>query len=108
MMEQQSKIVILITTSSEGEARKVADLLLNEKKAACVNIVPKVESLYWWQGNIESAQENLLIVKTNTAKLKEITNLIKKVHAYEVPEIIALPIIGGNEDYIKWLDTILE
>jgi len=107
-MERQSKIVILITTSSEGEARKVADLLLNERKAACVNIVPKVESLFWWQGNIESAQENLLIVKTNTAKLKEITNLIKKVHTYEVPEIIALPIIGGNEDYIKWLDTILE
>ncbi len=107
-MEQQSKIVILITTSSEGEARKIADLLLNERKAACVNIVPKVESLFWWQGNIESAQENLLIVKTNTAKLKEITDLIKKVHTYEVPEIIALPIIGGNEDYIKWLDTILE
>ena len=107
-MEQQSKIVILITTSSEGEARKVADLLLNERKAACVNIVPKVESLFWWQGNIELVQENLLIVKTNTAKLKEITDLIKKVHTYEVPEIIALPIIGGNEDYIKWLDTILE
>ncbi len=107
-MEQQSKIVILITTSSEGEARKIADLLLNDGKAACVNIVPKVESLFWWQGNIESAQENLLIVKTNTAKLKEITDLIKKVHTYEVPEIIALPIIGGNEDYIKWLDTILE
>ena len=108
MIKQQSKIVILITTSSEGEARKIADLLLNERKAACVNIVPKVESLYWWQGNIESAQEYLLIVKTNTAKLKEITDLIKKVHTYEVPEIIALPIIGGNEDYIKWLDTILE
>ncbi|HUS04642.1 MAG TPA: divalent-cation tolerance protein CutA [Dehalococcoidia bacterium] len=108
MMEQQSKIVILITTSSEGEARKVADLLLNERKAACVNIVPKVESLFWWQGKIESAQENLLIVKTNTAKLKEITDLIKKVHTYEVPEIIALPIIGGNEDYIKWLDAILK
>ena len=107
-MEQQSKIVILITTSSEGEARKVADLLLNERKAACVNIVPKVESLFWWQGNIELVQENLLIVKTNTAKLKEITDLIKKVHTYEVPEIIGLPIIGGNEDYIKWLDTILE
>lgn len=108
MMKQRGKIVILITTSSEGEARKIADMLLNERKAACVNIVPKVESLFWWQGNIESAQENLLIVKTNTAKLKEITDLIKKVHTYEVPEIIALPIIGGNEDYIKWLDTILE
>jgi len=107
-MEQQSKIVILITTSSEGEARKLADLLLSERKAACVNIVPKVESLFWWQGKIESAQENLLVVKTNAAKLKEITDLIKKVHTYEVPEIIALPIIGGNEDYIKWLDTILE
>jgi len=107
-MEQQSKIVILITTSSEGEARKIADLLLNERKAACVNIVPKVESLFWWQSKIESAHESLLVVKTNIDKLKEITDLVKKVHTYEVPEIIALPIIGGSEDYIKWLDTVLE
>jgi periplasmic divalent cation tolerance protein len=108
MMEEQSKIVIFITTGSEEEAHRIADQLLNQRKAACINIVPKIDSLFWWQDKLDSAQESLLIVKTKASKLKEITELVKRVHSYEVPEIIALPIIGGNEDYLKWLDTTLE
>ena len=108
MVEEQSKIVILITTGSEEEAHRIADQLLNQRKAACVNIVPRVDSLFWWQGKLDSAQESLLIVKTKASKLKEITKLVKRVRSYEVPEVIALPIIGGNEDYLKWLDTTLE
>ncbi len=108
MVEEQSKIVILITTGSEEEAHRIADQLLNQRKAACVNIMPKVDSLFWWQGKLDSAQESLLVIKTKTSKLKEITELVKKVHSYEVPEVIALPIVGGNEDYLKWLDTTLE
>ena len=108
MVEEQSKIVILITTGSEEEAHRIADQLLNQRKAACVNIVPRVDSLFWWQGKLDSAQESLLVIKTKTSKLKEITELVKKVHSYEVPEVIALPIVGGNEDYLKWLDTTLE
>jgi periplasmic divalent cation tolerance protein len=108
MVEEQSKIVILITTSSEEEARRIAGQLLNQRKAACVNIVPKVDSLFWWQGKLDSAQESLIVIKTKASKLKEITELIKKVHSYEVPEVIALPIVGGNEDYLKWLDITLE
>jgi periplasmic divalent cation tolerance protein len=108
MVEEQSKIVILITTSSEEEAHRIADQLLNQRKAACVNIMPKVDSLFWWQGKLDSAQETLLVIKTKASKLKEITELVKKVHSYEVPEVIALPIVGGNEDYLKWLDTTLE
>ena len=108
MVEEQSKIVILITTSSEEEAHRIADQLLDQRKAACVNIVPKVDSLFWWQGKLDSAQESLLVIKTKASKLKEITELVKRVHSYEVPEVIALPIVGGNEDYLKWLDTTLE
>ncbi|MDH5364570.1 MAG: divalent-cation tolerance protein CutA [Dehalococcoidia bacterium] len=108
MVEEQSKIVILITTGSEEEAHRIADQLLNQRKAACVNIMPRVDSLFWWQGKLDSAQESLLVIKTKASKLKEITELVKKVHSYEVPEVIALPIVGGNEDYLKWLDTTLE
>jgi periplasmic divalent cation tolerance protein len=69
-----------------------------------VNIVPAVESHYWWQDKKESAQELLLIVKTQTKLLDELVALVKKNHPYSIPEIIAMPIIGGNEDYLKWVD----
>jgi len=108
MVDKQSNIVILITTSSAEEAHRIADQLLNQRKAACVNIIPRVDSLFWWQGKLDSARESLMVIKTKTSKLKEITELVKKVHSYEVPEVIALPIVGGNEDYLKWLDTSLE
>ena len=103
-MKNTNKIVILVTTRSEPEAHKIADLLLNRRKAACVNIVPKIESSFWWQGKLDSAQESLLIIKTKASLLSEIVDIVKAAHSYEVPEIMALPIIGGNEDYLKWID----
>ena len=103
-MKQTGKVVIFITTSSEQEARKLADQLLTKRKAACVNIVSKVDSSFWWQGKLDSARESLLIIKTRASLLHEVIELVKSVHSYEVPEIIALPIIGGSEDYLKWID----
>ena len=103
-MKQTGKVVIFITTGTEAEAHKIAELLLGQKKAACVNIVPRVDSSFWWQGKLNSAQESLLIIKTTASLLSEIIELVKSVHSYEVPEIIALPIIGGSEDYLKWID----
>jgi periplasmic divalent cation tolerance protein len=103
-MKETGKIVILITTSSEPEAHKIAELLLSRRKAACVNIVPRVDSSFWWQGKLDSARESLLIIKTEASLLPEIIDLVKTAHSYEVPEIIVLPIIGGNEDYLKWID----
>ena len=79
-------------------------MLLNQRKAACVNIVPNVSSLFWWQDKLDSAQESLLIVKTKASLLDEIIRLVKEIHSYDVPEIIALPIIGGNQDYLEWID----
>jgi len=104
-MKQTGAIVILVTASSEGEARKIAEQLLTRKKAACVNIVPRIHSSFWWQGKLDSAQESLLIIKTKASLLHEIIDLVKEIHSYEVPEIIALPIIGGNEDYLNWIDA---
>ena len=103
-MKEADKIVALITTSSEEEARKIAELLVNEKKAACVNIVPGVDSVFWWEDKLDSARESLLLVKTKASLFPEIVELVKRMHSYEVPEIIALPIIAGSEDYLKWLD----
>jgi len=103
-MKNVDNIVVLVTTSSEPEARKIAELLLSRRKAACINIVPRVDSSFWWQEKLESARESLLIIKTKASLLSEIVELVKSAHGYEVPEIIALPIVGGNEDYLKWIN----
>ena len=102
-MQEFTDIVLFITTADTEEARRIADALLNERKAACVNIVPGIDSLFWWQGKLDSAQENLLIVKTRASVLDEIVRLVRELHSYDVPEIIALPIIGGNQDYLEWM-----
>lgn len=102
--EPNNIIIIFITTATEEEAHSIAELLLNQKKAACVNIVPRVSSQFWWEGKLNSAQESLLIVKTKSSLLPEITDLVKGVHSYDIPEIIALPIVGGNEDYLQWIE----
>ena len=104
-MKATDRIIVLITAGSEEEAHKIAELLINEKKAACVNIVPGVDSLFHWKGKIDSARESLLLVKTRASLLPEIISLVKEIHSYEVPEIIALPIMGGSEDYLEWLDS---
>jgi periplasmic divalent cation tolerance protein len=98
-------IVVLITAGSEEEGHKIAKLLVKERKAACVNIVPGVHSLFRWKGKLDSARESLLLVKTKALLFPEIVELVKRTHSYEVPEIIALPIIGGSEEYLEWLDS---
>lgn len=103
-MEGFADIVIFITTANAEEAQRIADVLLKERKAACVNIVPRVSSTFWWQGKLDSAEESLLVVKTKASALDEIVSLVKKYHSYDVPEVIALPVIGGNPDYLEWID----
>ena len=103
-MEEPKYIIILITTDSKKEAELIARALLEHKKAACVNILSGVDSYFWWENNIDSAQEILLVVKSKASLLSEIVDLVKKTHSYEVPEIIALPITGGNQDYLDWID----
>ncbi len=102
-MEESANVVIFITTGTGGEAHKIAEMLLTQRKAACVNIVPRVNSLFWWQGKLDSAQESLLIVKTKASLLNEIVTSVREIHSYEIPEIIALPIVGGNQNYLEWI-----
>ena len=103
--EKPTHVVILITTATDEEAHKIAQVLLNQRKAACVNIVPRVSSLFWCQGKLDSAQESLLIVKTKASLLTKIITLVRESHGYTTPEIIALPIIGGNQDYLDWISA---
>ena len=107
-MEEPAYIVLFITTDSAEEARKIAEALLEQKKAACINILSGVESVFRWEGKVDSARENLLVVKTKASLLDEVIKLVKKVHSYDVPEIIALPIIGGNKDYLDWIGESVE
>ena len=104
MVKNTDKIVIFVTAGSMEEARKIADLLVVKRKAACANIVPQIHSLFWWCSKIDSADEVLLIFKSKASLLQDIVDLVKEAHSYEVPEVIALPIIGGNEDYLRWID----
>jgi periplasmic divalent cation tolerance protein len=107
-MRQMGMAVVLITASSQAEAEKIASVLLESKKAACVNMVSDVHSRFWWQGKIDSAGEALLIVKTKASAVPDIVDLVKKNHSYSLPEIIALPIIAGNEGYLNWIDESVE
>ncbi len=103
-MESSNYITVLITTASIQEAREIAKVLLERRKIACANLIPKVESHFWWQDKLDSAEESLLIAKSKAALLPEIVTLVKEAHSYQVPEIIALPIIGGSQDYLEWIE----
>ncbi|MCK4787984.1 MAG: divalent-cation tolerance protein CutA [Desulfobacteraceae bacterium] len=97
-------MAIFITVGTDEEAKKIANILLSQMKAACVNILTRVSSFFWWQDKLDSVQESLLLVKTKAPVLNEIVRLVKEIHSYDIPEIIAMPIIGGNQDYLEWID----
>ena len=97
-------VAVFITAKDENEAKKITDVLIEERLAACVNCIPSLSSTYWWQGKIEKSIESLLIIKTKNEKLDDLISAVKHYHSYSTPEIIALPIIGGNEDYLNWIN----
>ena len=98
-------VVATTTTNSAKEARELAGLLVKEKLAACVQIVPKIESIYEWEGRIQDEQEYLLVIKTREKRIGDIKKVMEKQHSYEVPEFIVLPIIEGMEEYLKWMEA---
>lgn len=102
-MANSEYVVVFITAASLEEARKIAGALVSQRIAACVNIVPKVNSIFRWKGKLEDAEESLLLVKTRAKLFPKVMNAVRAIHSYEVPEIIALPIVEGNPDYLKWL-----
>ena len=100
------EIVVFITTSNEDEAAKISRALVESRLAGCVNIIRNIRSIYSWQGKIEDEPEVLMIAKTRKPLLDALMKRVKELHSYTVPEIIALPIVEGSEDYLKWLREV--
>jgi periplasmic divalent cation tolerance protein len=101
------KIVVLSTTSSAEEAERIAQMLVAERLAACVNIIPGVKSIYRWKGAVESADEWLLLVKSSRERCEALRAALERAHSYEVPEFVVLPIVDGSPNYLTWLEGSL-
>jgi periplasmic divalent cation tolerance protein len=98
------KRIVLTTCGSEDEAEKIAQYLVENRLAACVNIVPQVRSIYRWQGKVESARELLLLVKTTNEKFTQVRDAIRELHSYELPECAVLSIEDGSAAYLDWIE----
>jgi periplasmic divalent cation tolerance protein len=101
------KIVVLSTCGSEEEAVRIARQLVEGHIAACVNLIPRIRSFYRWQGKIEDAAEWLLVVKTSRKRFEALRAVLEAAHSYELPEVLALPIVDGSPNYLAWLDAEL-
>jgi periplasmic divalent cation tolerance protein len=96
-------IVIFVTCSSSQEAETIGNFLVENRLAACVNVIPDVKSIFFWKGKISEEREVLLIAKSRMDLFDSIQKEIKRLHSYEVPEIIALPVEAGSEEYLEWI-----
>ena len=100
-------VVVLITAPDSQQAQTIADALVKEKLAACVSVLPSVQSLFWWEGKPCSQGETLLLAKSLAQCVERIVARVEQLHAYDVPEIIALPIVAGSRPYLRWMDEVL-
>jgi periplasmic divalent cation tolerance protein len=102
------KRIVLSTAGSEEEAQKIARHLVERQLAACVNIVPKIESIYRWHGKVESSQEWLLLIKTTTERFPAVRDALRELHSYELPECIAISVEDGSADYLQWIEDSMK
>ena len=102
-MTPSEPIVVLMTAASREEANQIAELLVSARLAACVQILPEIESVYRWQDEVKREKEILLLAKTVASRFDELESKVRALHSYETPEIIALPITAASEPYLKWL-----
>lgn len=96
-------VVIWTTIGSTADGRGMASILVNERLAACVNVLPEMESVYRWQGQVETDHERQLVIKTTVSRVAALRQRVHELHDYDVPEFIVLPIAGGSEAYLKWI-----
>jgi periplasmic divalent cation tolerance protein len=101
------KLLVLSTAGSEAEAQKIAHALVERRLAACVNIVPRIQSVYWWKDKVEEGSEFLLLIKTDKAHAEEARGVIRGLHSYSLPEFITLAIEGGSEEYLHWIEEAI-
>ena len=100
----EGRVVVLCTVGKAEQAEAIARALVEERLAACVNVVPAVVSIYRWQGAVEREEERLLVIKTRAERFEALRQAIVARHPYEVPEIVALPLVAGHAPYLAWLD----
>lgn len=98
------KVLVLTTAGSEAEAQKIANQLVERQLAACVNIIPRIQSVYRWEGKIETADEFLLIIKTTKARSGDVKDTIRELHSYDLPESIVISMEDGSAEYLKWIE----
>jgi len=103
-MDNGEKRIVFITASSQEEAARIAKALVAEKLAACVSIVPSVRSIYMWKGEVCDEGEVLMIAKTSQARFSALAERVGSLHSYDVPEVIAMPIVDGLQPYLEWMD----
>ena len=103
----KSYIQISTTTETKEQAQKIARYLVEQKLAACVQITGPIESIYRWKGKVENAQEWLCLIKTRDDLYNKVETAIKKLHSYETPEIIAMPVVKGSKEYLSWIEDSL-
>ncbi len=96
-------VMAMTTVNTEREARELASRIVKERLAACVQIVPKIESVYFWDGKVRDDQEYLLLIKTLEARCGDLKAFLEKHHSYEVPEFLVLPVIDGSKEYLQWM-----
>ncbi len=101
-----NELVVFITAPSQDEAERIAKVLIETRLAGCVNIIKDIRSIYIWEGKVEDEPEVLMIAKTQKHIFDSLVKKVKELHSYTVPEIIALPIVAGSEDYLKWLNDV--
>lgn len=101
------KIVVLCTCATESEAEKLARLLLDRRLAACVSVIPAIRSFYHWKGAVDSSVECLLLIKTSRELFTDLCETLQAAHSYEVPEVLALPVLAGAASYLDWLGANL-
>ena len=103
-MDSSSSFVIVLTTlPADADATPLARTLVYERLAACVNVLPPMQSIYRWQGNVEEASERQLIIKTTAARVEELKTRLSALHPYDVPEFLVVPIADGSDSYLRWL-----
>jgi len=107
-MSENKFIIIITTVNTDSAAKKIAQSLIEEKLAACVNIIPSVTSVFRWEGKISAEPELILIAKSEERLFTEIKDKILSLHPYELPEIITVPITNGSKEYLKWIETNLK
>ncbi len=101
-------ILVLVTTANKSEAEKISQALLKEKLIACANIINPVTSFFHWQDKVDKCEECLVIMKSRKDLFAELADLVKQLHSYEVPEVLAVPIVEGSEAYFAWLNNVLK